>query len=132
MSTELLEAYGEVCRQEGSVVPIDAGHYRWFVTLPEREMAGLIRAIILDRADEIHSWVFATPRTKSTEDIFQLIEACLYLVACGFLELGADGAARSVLPEGPAPTPAEETAIRRRIRVSQWLVRDVFYSILAE
>ncbi|MBA2436472.1 MAG: hypothetical protein H0W34_09045 [Pyrinomonadaceae bacterium] len=120
---ELLEAWDEICLERGSLVEVGPEHYRWFVSLNDRGMGGLISLMLLDRRDEFAGWLGAEPQMKSEQDIFDAIETMLFLVARGRCGIREDGKVGYAAVVGPDPTEAETQAIEHRILASRSLFR---------
>lgn len=129
---ELLDAYKRICRDRGAVLPVSPAYYQWFIDLSDDDMSELIRLIILDRADEINSWIFAVPRTKTEQDIYDYVAKQLHLLALGYIQFDRDGSLGCFAPLGPDPTPAEERGIDLRIRSSRPLFRPTFIRVLQD
>ena len=127
-----LGAYKEICRREGAALPVSPAYYHWFIHLGDEAMTELIRLLILDRSEEINSWVFATPRTKGDEDIHRYLETLLHLLALGFMQFKADGSLACFAPLGPDPTDDEKREIELRIQSSRSLFRPMFMRVLTE
>jgi hypothetical protein len=127
---DIIEAWKEICRESGAVQSVGPKYYQWFAALPDGELSNLLQLIILDRADEINSWVFAHPRMKSEQDISDYLEWHLEMFALGFLQIRSDGRIGCYEPVGPAPTPAEDREIDHRIRSVRPLIRPAVFAVL--
>ena len=129
---DVIKAYKEICRQQGAVVPVSPAYYQWFIGLNDEDMSDVLRLLILDRADEINSWVFAQPRTKTDRDIYEYLETLLHLLALGFLQFKSDGSLGCFAPLGPDPTEAEEGEIASCIHSSRPLIGPVILQLLKQ
>ena len=129
---ELLEAYAEICTEYGAITPVNANYYRYFGNMPDDDMSYLLRVILIDRADQINRWVFAWPRMKTEQDIFDYLDTILYMIALGFVQFTEDDAIGYCQPVGPKPTGEEEAMIDHRIRASRPLYRRTILKLLAE
>jgi hypothetical protein len=119
---DFFEAWKEICRKYGAVQSVGPDYYRWFAGLSDEQMSGLLKLILLDRADEINEWAFAYPRMKSEENVDDYMQLILGLFAKGFLQIRSDGGIGCYEPVGPPATPAEEREIDHRIRSARPLI----------
>jgi hypothetical protein len=88
---ELFDAYAQVCRELGAMREVGPAYYRWFTNLSDKQLLELLESIVLDRAEEINSWVFAEPQTKTDQDICDYLETILELLGHGFLQVNDHG-----------------------------------------
>jgi hypothetical protein len=89
-TAELFDAYAQVCRELGATQEVGPAYYRWFINLSDKPLLELLELIVLDRAEEINSWVFAERQPKTDQDIRDYLETLLELFGHGFLQLTAD------------------------------------------
>ena len=127
---DILEAWSEICRENGAVWSVGPDYYKWFAEMSDEQMIKMLRLILVARADEINSWIFAEPQMKSDEDICDYIQTILSLFAMGFLQFRPDGDIGCYKPVGPKATPAEEGEIDHRIRSAKPLIRAAVFSLL--
>jgi hypothetical protein len=127
---DILEAWNEICRKYDAFWSVGPDYYRWFAEMSDEQMIKLLRLILLARADEINSWIFAYPRMKSEEDIYDYVQTILGLFAKGYLQFRSDGDIGCYQPAGPLPTLAEEREIDHRIRSAKPLIRPAMFSLL--
>jgi hypothetical protein len=59
----------------GATQEVGPAYYRWFINLSDKPLLELLELIVLDRAEEINSWVFAERQTK-TDQNWELVPGC--------------------------------------------------------
>ena len=82
---DILEAWKEICVESGSICKVGPEYYRGLANLSDKPLTNLLELIIRDRADEINAWVFAEPRMKSDEDLYDYLEIQVELFGRGYL-----------------------------------------------
>lgn len=112
---DILDALAKVCRERGAKVAVSALDYQLFIDQDEETMEGLIRLLIINDTDMFLRWGAEVPRTKGNEDVIEMIESQLTLVALGCLRFDADLRMRYFAPEEPEPTDEEMDRIHERI-----------------
>jgi len=127
---DILEAWKEISLKHDAVWSVGPDYYKWFAEMSDEQMIKLLRLILLARADEINSWIFAYPCMKSDEDIYDYIQTILNLFAMGYLQFRSDEDIGCYQPVGPRATPAEEREIDHRIRSAKPLIRPAVFSLV--
>jgi hypothetical protein len=127
---DIIDAWKKLCLESGASQNVGPAHYRWFICLPDDELSGLIKLIVLDRAAELNSWAFEEPRMKSEQDLYDYLENLLEMFGRGFLQINSDGSIGCCAPYGPQPTPTEDREIDLRIRSARPLFRPAVFRVL--
>ncbi len=120
---DIIEAWKEICRESGSTRVVGPNYYLWFLELSDEEVIHLLELLVLARADELNSWAFAKPQTKTDQDILRYMEQVLGMFGRGFFQINSDGGLGCCAPEGPEPTPLEDRAIDLRVQSCRPLFR---------
>lgn len=114
-----------------AIAEVDSDFYREFIESSDREMAGMVRLIIYDRADEINGLI--DKGTFDPEKLVEIVSNMLFMVAvgrCFFRE--EDSRCCMFKPVGPPPTEEERTAIDARNEDARMLIKQTFIDILNE
>ena len=127
---ELFDAYAQVCRELGATREVGPTYYRWFINLSDKALLELLELIVLDRAEEINSWVFAERQTKTDQDICGYLETLLELFGYGFVQVNSDGCIGCCAPDGPKPTCVEAREIDHKTRAARPLYRQAVLNVL--
>lgn len=130
MNDDLTDAYVRLCREQGAIMEVGPERYREFCALSDEEMLEILVQLILGSAKDINRLVFAEPRMVCDQDIVDMMETQLSLLARGYIALSEDGGVGCTAPEGPAPTEQELAAIDSRIRSAFSLVRPAVFKAL--
>ena len=134
-SDEKLEAFrksmDEKLEASGATAEVDPDFYREFIETSDPEMAGMIRLIIYDRADEFNGLI--DKGDFNQERLINNVSSMLFMIAigrCFFSE--EDFRCCIVKPVGPPPTDEERSAIDARITDAHTLIKQTFQDILNE
>ncbi len=127
---EFLEAWKQICLETNARIDVGPDYYRWFIGLSDQAMAGLIKLLLLDRAKEISGWLCAEPQMKSEQDVFDYIEAMLFVMARGYAQIREDGRLGCYAAIGLEPTKSEEAEIDHKILSSRPLFRRAIHEAL--
>lgn len=127
---DILEAYEQICRDCSATQPVGSEYYQWFVNLSDSHVLAILELMVLDRADEINSWVFAERRTRTSQDILDYLEALLEAFGHGLLQINSNGSLGCTAPDGPRPTDAEAREIDHKTRAVRPLYRQAVMNVL--
>ncbi len=128
---DIIDAWREICLESAASQEVGPEYYQWFVNLPDSAILALLELIASDRADEINSWVFAEPRMKSDQDLFDYLETFLEMFGWGLLQVNSDQGIGCCAPLGPLPTQSEHRAIDLRARSARPLFKTAIRNLLA-
>ena len=76
--------YRELCLKVGASTEVGPDHYQWFVGLSDDDFSEMVRIIALSLKKDVERWLSATPQMKGNQDIEDLIETILHLIALGY------------------------------------------------
>ena len=117
---------------KGATRPVDEGYYNIFINMPEKQMMTVIKAIIIDRRNDINKLCFDQNKTSdvANKELYDMIANILDLIARGIMSFEED-TCRLVLfkPIGGPPNAVTEKKIRQKIEKSKPLVMKALIEI---